>query len=99
MMRIKLVIAFASVVFLATVPVDAANSSQNSQDAHRLTPGTPIEREIAGNETHTYLITLAANQFIRISVSQREVDVAVLVFGIDGQPRAESNSRRRSIHQ
>ena len=91
MMRIKIVIAFAAVVFLATVLVNAANSSQNSQDAHRLAPGTPVEREMVGNETHTYLITLAANQFIRISVSQQDVDVAVLVFGIDGQLQAESN--------
>lgn len=91
MMRIKIVIAFAAMVFLAAVIVDAANSSQNSQDAQVLTPGTPVEREIVGSETHTYLISLAANQFVRISVSQREVDVAVLVFGIDGQLHAQSN--------
>jgi hypothetical protein len=71
MMRIKIVIAFAAVVFLANVLAGAAKPSQNSQDAHRLAPGTLIEREMVGNETHTYLITLAANQFIRISVSKR----------------------------
>ncbi len=98
-MRIKIMIAFAALVFSFAGLVDASDFTQNPQDARELTPGTPVEREMAGNETHTYRIALAANQFIRISVSQRDVDVAVLVFGIDGQLQAESDSPMVGMEQ
>jgi tetratricopeptide (TPR) repeat protein len=63
-------------------------------------PGVPIERELAGGETHTYHITLAAGQYLRVVVDQRGIDVIVKIFGPDGQPLAEMdmlNSRGLEI--
>ena len=49
-----------------------------------LEPGKPIEREIAGGETHSYQVTLAAGQYVRIAVDQRRINVAVATFDPDG---------------
>ncbi len=86
-----IVIAFAALILLASGLVGARNYSQPSQDVRELAQGAPIEREIAGGETHAYRIRLAARQFVRISVSQRDVDVAVRVLSTDGRTVAEVN--------
>jgi hypothetical protein len=58
-------------------------------DQHELVPGVPIERELAGGETHTYRITLTAGQFLRVVVNQFDLDVAVKLVGPNGQQLAE----------
>src|SRR6266567_1269094 len=50
-----------------------------------LEPGKPIEREIAGGETHSYQLTLAAGQYARVAVDQRRINVAVGAFDPDGK--------------
>ncbi|MDQ3133738.1 MAG: tetratricopeptide repeat protein, partial [Acidobacteriota bacterium] len=52
----------------------------------------PIERELAGNETHTYQISLTSGQFLRVSVDQRGIDLAVTLFAPDGQMMTEVDS-------
>jgi len=37
-----------------------AGAMQNNQDVRPLEPGKPVERELAGAQTHAYQITLAA---------------------------------------
>ncbi|MCI0661007.1 MAG: CHAT domain-containing protein [Acidobacteria bacterium] len=91
MMGIKIAIGFAAIILWATGLGSTGYSSQSSQDVRELAPGAPIEREISGSEIHFYRFTLAAHQFVRISLSQREVDLKVRVLGIDGQLLAEEN--------
>src|SRR5262249_56050278 len=54
-------------------------------------PGQWIEREIAGGESHAYKLTLASGQYARVIVDQRGIDVAVTVFGSDGEKFIESD--------
>src|SRR5215831_5423624 len=62
----------------------------NAQDI-KLEPGKPIEREIAGGESHIYQIELQEGQFARLHLWQRALDVVLLLSGPDGKQLAERN--------
>jgi hypothetical protein len=59
-------------------------SQQESQNAERLFPDKPLERKLAGGETHLYEVSLSANQFLRLLVEQRGVDVGLIIFSPEG---------------
>ena len=67
-------------------------SAQAAQEPQTLAPGTPVEREIAGGQTHTYQLTLAAGQYLHVVVDQRGIDVVVGLFGPDGKQIIEVDS-------
>src|SRR5262245_66040087 len=57
---------------------------QGEKDMRPLEPGKPIERELAGGQSHSYQITLTEGQYFRVVVEQRGVDVVVWQLGRDG---------------
>src|SRR6476646_6937076 len=63
----------------------ATHPTQESIDASWLEEGKPIEREIAGGQSHSYKFTLTSNQYAHILVQQKGIDVAVTLFGPDGR--------------
>jgi CHAT domain-containing protein/Tfp pilus assembly protein PilF len=65
-------------------------ASQQSFPA--LEEGRPIERELAGGETHAFQVRLAAGQYLRAMVDQRGIDVTLKIFGTDGQKLVEMDS-------
>ena len=60
-----------------------------------LEPGKPIERELAGGQSHSYQITLAADQYLLAVVEQRGIDVVVQLLGPDDKPIMEFDSEIR----
>lgn len=62
-----------------------------AQEVNRLEPGRSVERDITGGKTHTYQISLAAGQFLRVVVDQRAIDVALALMGPEGKPLIESD--------
>src|SRR5919106_6611739 len=58
-------------------------SAANAQTTLQL--GSPIERELQSGQFHQYTVKLAENQFIQITVDQREIDVIVRVFSPSGK--------------
>ena len=50
------------------------------------------ERELKGDETHSYRITLTAGQFLYALVEQKEIDVSVALFAPDGAEIGEVDS-------
>jgi len=60
-------------------------AAQGEKDVRPLEPGKTIEREMAGGQAHTYQITLAAGQFLRVVVEQQGIDVAVALVAPDGK--------------
>jgi CHAT domain-containing protein len=52
----------------------------------------PVERELAGGQSHSYRIGLAAGQYLRVVVDQRGIDVVVTLFGPDGKKIVEVDS-------
>lgn len=67
-------------------------SQENRTEIRQLAMNKAIEREIVGGETHTYSFTLAPGQYARVIVDQRNIDIAVTVFGPDGEKHIEANN-------
>jgi CHAT domain-containing protein len=63
------------------------------QDPGELVPGVPIARALVGGEVHTYRVTLAGGQYLRIVVDQGDIDVVATVFGPTGQPLVQVDSQ------
>src|SRR5215475_14403397 len=62
-----------------------------AQEVNRIEPGRSVERVIAGGEAHTYQVSLAAGQFLRVIVEQKAIDVALAVMAPEGKPLIESD--------
>src|SRR5262249_11847993 len=63
-----------------------------SQELQALEVGKPIERELAGDQAHSYQVTLAVSQFLDGVVEQKGIDVVVTLFGPDGKKLIEVDS-------
>ncbi len=71
-------------LFVGVLKISAAPRGDSETATATLELSKPIERELGGNQVHSYTVTLAAGQYAQIVVDQRGVDVAVMVTGIDG---------------
>ncbi len=60
-----------------------------NQEPLPLEAGKSVERELAGDQSHAYTLTLAADQYLHIVVEPRGIDVAIRLFGVDGKLIAE----------
>src|SRR5215470_8348674 len=78
---------------------DAAGMAQVDQSVRRLEPGQPIDRELAGGQSHAYQLTLADGQYVNLVVDQRGIDVVVKLLGPDGKPIMEFDSESRAQGQ
>lgn len=54
--------------------------------------GAPVERQIAGHETHTYTVTLEENQFVHVVVDQRGIDLFIRVSSPAGKSLGDFDS-------
>ena len=57
-----------------------------------LQTGTPIEREMAVGQIHTFLVTAPEDNFVQIAIEQRGIDVVVSVFSPAGKKLGEYDS-------
>jgi tetratricopeptide (TPR) repeat protein len=57
-----------------------------------LTAGQPLESNLKGEESQSYEIKLATDQFLHVVVEQKGIDVVVALFGPDGKKLAEIDS-------
>ena len=67
-----------------------------AREVTALEPFKPIEHELAGEQRHTYQITLAQGQYADVIIEQRGIDVVVQLLGTDGKLVAEVNSEIRT---
>jgi CHAT domain-containing protein len=56
-----------------------------------LEAGKPLERQMAGGETHNYRIPLSSGQFLNLYVNQNLIDVVVTAFAPDGSKIIEKD--------
>src|SRR5262245_23066967 len=54
-----------------------------------LEAGKPIERELAGGQSHSYQIAMIPGQYLQISVAQKGIDVVLALFAPAGEKRGE----------
>ncbi|MEJ7710945.1 MAG: tetratricopeptide repeat protein [Pyrinomonadaceae bacterium] len=65
--------------------------AQVAPEPTTLVPGQPVEREIAGGESHAYRVALQAGQFVRVVAEQKAIDVALVLAAPDGKQAVEVN--------
>ncbi len=68
-----------------TVAPAASNAGTGQQDIQPLEVGRPVEKTLAGGQTHNYSVALLAGQFLHLVIEQRGIDVAVKLFGPDSK--------------
>ncbi len=68
------------------------NPGITDQDSPELTLGVPIERRLGASEVHTYRITLAFGQYLRVVVEELGIPVVVSVLKPDGERLIEAMS-------
>jgi CHAT domain-containing protein/tetratricopeptide (TPR) repeat protein len=66
-------------------------AAQNGGDP--LEPGKTIERDLAGGESHSYLISLASGQFLHAVITQRQTDLMATLFGPDSRQVGQFDGR------
>ena len=64
-----------------------------------LAPGQPVEREISGERTHTYQLTLASGQYASLTVQQKGFDVVAHIFSPDSKLISEVDNESRTQGQ
>src|SRR5262245_39143915 len=70
----------------------ATKAAGEEKDVRSLEMGKPIERELAGGQSHLYQIMLAAGQYLSVVVDQRGVDVVAALLGPDSNKLIEVDS-------
>jgi CHAT domain-containing protein/Tfp pilus assembly protein PilF len=68
---------------------------EEQQQIQLLEPGKPIERDLAGRQSHPYQMTLASGQSVKLRVDQRGIDVLVKLSGPSGQLIADFDYEHR----
>ncbi len=58
-----------------------AQDSENVREAYELELNKTIERQMSGEEVHSYLIKVREKEFLRVVVDQRGIDVVVRLYG------------------
>jgi CHAT domain-containing protein len=64
-------------------------------DVRALEPGMTYRREMARGQSHTYLVRLAADQFLKAVIEQNGIDVVAHLSGPDGKQIMEFDSESR----
>jgi len=65
--------------------------AQVAADPFKLVPGQPVERELAGGQSHNYQVTLAAGQFMRVVAMQKGINIRIALAGPEGKEVWEAN--------
>src|SRR5262245_25439535 len=77
----------AVTLWLSACPLAAAQNAGNP-----LEPDKTIERDLAGGESHSYLITLVSGQLLEAFITQRQMDLTATLFGPDGRQVGQFDS-------
>ena len=72
----------------------ASQAQQEGVEVRLLEFGEPIEREMAGGQSHFYQIALTADQYLRVEVAQRGVNVILELFDPAGMKLTEVDNAR-----
>src|SRR5262249_32043694 len=71
-------------------------SGARQETISTLEAGKTIERQLSGGEAHTFQITLALGQRLRVIADQHGIDVAIRISATHGQQVVEMDSRNNT---
>ncbi|MCI0490903.1 MAG: tetratricopeptide repeat protein [Blastocatellia bacterium] len=75
-------------------PLTQSVTVSAAQESIAFESDKPVEREIAEGETHSYRISLAADEFLHVFIYQRGVNVAATLIAPDGKKLLEADTPR-----
>ncbi|HKQ75079.1 MAG TPA: CHAT domain-containing tetratricopeptide repeat protein [Blastocatellia bacterium] len=78
---------------------ESAASNNATQDARELTPGSPVERELSGGETHSYRVALIEGQYLRALVKGQDINLLVTLYEPGGEKIFERGRNHRLRHE
>jgi len=81
-----------TVALYLILALDGALTSAQTPDSRQLTTGQVIERELKGDEAHSYSLALTAGQYLNVAVEQKGIDVVVALFDANGKKVIEVDS-------
>ncbi len=81
-----------TVALYLILALDGALTSAQTPDSRQLTTGQVIERELKGDEAHSYSLALTAGQYLDVIVEQKGIDVIVALFDANDKKVAEVDS-------
>jgi hypothetical protein len=67
------------------------SSAQTKDETRPFDQRHPVERPIAGGESHSYQIPLTQGQCVRFQADQHAIDASIILSAPDGKQIAESN--------
>src|SRR5258706_5366571 len=82
---------WASTAFLVGLSLIQLCCNKASSSSGILRQGKPLERRVGGREHHVYPLTLAAGQYLYVTVHQPGIDVTASLSGPDGATVASSD--------
>lgn len=84
-----LVLISSSPLWMA--PAESSSVYASQEEIPTLEHKTPVERELAGGQAHSYRVSLNAGQYVRVMVEQKGIDVAMTLFSPDEAKLAENH--------
>lgn len=79
-------------LLIALLTLTFATAAFTQQTQPELVLNVPVTREIAKGATHSYRVTLASGQYVRLLVEQLGADVEIKIFHPDGRLLVEVDS-------
>ena len=79
----------SSVLLLALVFLQGSGNANAQALPSQLQIGTPIERQLATGQSHSYSLSLQKDQLVQLVIDQKGIDVIVRVFSPAGKPVRE----------
>src|SRR5258708_4696645 len=77
----ELVAVTAIFLLISGTPLVGQNSAEQVKESFlALQPKAPLERDLAGQEYHSYRVNLAAGQYARIVLEPQRIDLALVLF-------------------
>lgn len=83
---------FFSAIVHSRAVFDQQPKGGTQSTSELLAPGRLVEKELAGGGSHFYRIALAKDQFLKLAVEQRGIDVTLRWFDSAGKEIAEINT-------
>ena len=84
--------AAAGLALVSSLQARAQEPAPAAEPPTPLQPGRTVEREINAREVHRFRIALDSGSLVRVALTQRGIDLVVLIVGPDGAELAEVDS-------
>jgi len=79
---------------LALFAINTSAHATINEAAAKLEQGKVVERQLAGDDVHSYQLDLVPNQYVELELEQRGIDVAIWVYDPKGEKMFETDSSR-----